>query len=146
MSRLPSSKKALAPGQAEKQEEEHGFRFPPRTDSKPAVLNLREMPAVHLRELLDIVTLTSGARELRIDGFSLLSNLDALHGLYPWKNGDLSGAKELTDIYEPRIKYIQRVLQALLALIDLEVQGKKVEVDGFRLRNLEQWLAPGGAG
>jgi len=144
MSRLPSSKKTVRPGQSEKQEEEYGFRFSLCPDSQPTVLNLREMLAVHLRELLDIVTPTSGGRGLRIDGFSLLSNPDAVYGLYPSENGDLSGAKDLADIYEPRIKYIQRVLQALLALIDLEVRGKKVEVDGFRLRNLEQWLAPGG--
>lgn len=40
---------------------------------------------------------------------------------------------------EPRIEAIRRELQALLALVQLEVDGRPVEIDGFRLRRTEDW-------
>jgi membrane-associated protease RseP (regulator of RpoE activity) len=46
------------------------------------------------------------------------------------------------ELYEPRIPHIQRVLESLLSVIDLESNGKPVKVDGFRLRDLNHWLVP----
>lgn len=43
-------------------------------------------------------------------------------------------------IYEPIIEYIRRQLESLLDLVDLEKDGKVVEIDGFRLKNLSQWV------
>ncbi|MBU7018844.1 MAG: PDZ domain-containing protein [Theionarchaea archaeon] len=40
---------------------------------------------------------------------------------------------------EPRIWLIKRQLEQILKLVDLEKDGKVVEVDGFRLKNLSQW-------
>jgi hypothetical protein len=40
---------------------------------------------------------------------------------------------------EPRIEAVRRELQALLALVQLEVDGRPVEIDGFRLRRAEDW-------
>jgi uncharacterized Fe-S cluster-containing radical SAM superfamily protein len=40
---------------------------------------------------------------------------------------------------EPRIEAIRRELQALLQLVQIEVDGAPVEVDGFRLRNPRDW-------
>jgi uncharacterized Fe-S cluster-containing radical SAM superfamily protein len=40
---------------------------------------------------------------------------------------------------EPRIWLIKRQLDNILKLVDLEKDGKVVEVDGFRLKNLSQW-------
>lgn len=40
---------------------------------------------------------------------------------------------------EPRIELIERLLASLLDVVELEYQGHAVQVDGFRLRNLEQW-------
>ncbi len=43
-------------------------------------------------------------------------------------------------LYEPRIEFIKRQLESLLSVVDLERDGKVVEVDGFRLKNLSDWL------
>lgn len=40
---------------------------------------------------------------------------------------------------EPRIEAIRAELAALLNLVELEVDGQPVEVDGFRLRDVSQW-------
>ncbi len=40
---------------------------------------------------------------------------------------------------ESRIWLIKRQLEQILKLVDLEKDGKVVEVDGFRLKNLSQW-------
>ncbi len=40
---------------------------------------------------------------------------------------------------EPRIELIEATLRSLLATVVLEFEGQPVQVDGFRLRNLEEW-------
>lgn len=40
---------------------------------------------------------------------------------------------------EPRIFTIKKELEQLLKLVDLESDGRKIEVNGFRLKNLENW-------
>lgn len=44
-----------------------------------------------------------------------------------------------TILTEPRIDAIRRELQALLRVVQVEVDERPVEVDGFRLRQLEDW-------
>ncbi len=41
---------------------------------------------------------------------------------------------------EPRIWLIKRQLENILKLVDLEKEGEIVEVDGFRLKNLSNWI------
>ncbi|MDY7032278.1 MAG: radical SAM protein [Thermodesulfobacteriota bacterium] len=43
-------------------------------------------------------------------------------------------------LYEPTIEYIERQLRSLLDLVDLEKSGEIVKVDGFRLKDLSQWV------
>jgi len=43
-------------------------------------------------------------------------------------------------LYEPTIEYIERQLESLLDLVDLESSGKPLTVDGFRLKDLSQWV------
>ncbi len=45
-------------------------------------------------------------------------------------------------LYEPRIELIKKQLESLLSVVDLEKDGEVVEVDGFRLKNLKDWLSP----
>lgn len=45
-------------------------------------------------------------------------------------------------LFEPRIDLIRRQLTSLLSVIELEKDGEVVDVDGFRLKNLHDWLAP----
>ena len=40
---------------------------------------------------------------------------------------------------EPRIELIESMLRSVLALVELEHEGAPVQVDGFRLRDLEAW-------
>jgi hypothetical protein len=40
---------------------------------------------------------------------------------------------------EPRIKDIQTLINALLGVVNLEYEGEKVKVNGFSLRNLDDW-------
>lgn len=42
-------------------------------------------------------------------------------------------------LYEPRVEFIARLLEAVLSLVQLEKGGVPVEVDGFRLRRLSDW-------
>lgn len=41
---------------------------------------------------------------------------------------------------EPRMNYIKVLLESILSLVELEKDGRIVEVDGFRLKNIEDWL------
>ncbi|RJP27000.1 MAG: radical SAM protein [Actinobacteria bacterium] len=45
-------------------------------------------------------------------------------------------------LYEPRIEFIARQLASLLSVVELESGGEPVRVDGFRLRDLEDWVGP----
>ncbi|RLC70341.1 MAG: hypothetical protein DRI26_07350 [Chloroflexi bacterium] len=45
-------------------------------------------------------------------------------------------------LYEPRIEFIKKQLESLLSVVDLEKDGQVVQVDGFRLKNLKDWLSP----
>lgn len=40
---------------------------------------------------------------------------------------------------EPRIELIEATLRSLLSVVELEYEGEPVKVDGFRLRDLEDW-------
>lgn len=42
---------------------------------------------------------------------------------------------------EPRIQHIQKMLNSLLDIIELEYNGQHVEVDGFKIKNLENWTS-----
>lgn len=42
-------------------------------------------------------------------------------------------------VVEPRIRHLAREIRRLLSLVELEKDGKPVEIDGFRLRDLSQW-------
>jgi uncharacterized Fe-S cluster-containing radical SAM superfamily protein len=58
--------------------------------------------------------------------------------------GNGSAPKDALELYEPRIGYIRGLLESLLGVIDLEVDGETVHPDAFLLKNLRHWLGPGG--
>ena len=43
------------------------------------------------------------------------------------------------EIVEPRIEILKREIERILSLVQLEKNGQPIKVDGFRLRNLENW-------
>jgi pyruvate-formate lyase-activating enzyme len=45
-------------------------------------------------------------------------------------------------LYEPRIEFIARQLASLLSMVELESGGEPVRIDGFRLRDLGDWIGP----
>jgi hypothetical protein len=126
--------------------DEYPFRFPVQKESELApVPDLNELLRKHLCELLDLLVPTKGDREIRVEGYKLLNDRDSIHPLYPSDDRPDSAKATPSDLYEPRLGYIQRIMQSLLAIVDLEVDGEVVHVDGFRLKNLSQWLSAGGA-
>lgn len=42
---------------------------------------------------------------------------------------------------EPRIQHIQMMINALLKIVDFEYNGESVKVDGFKLKNLDNWTS-----
>ena len=120
------------------------FRFPLKRPSDSHVLNINDMFGLHLRELLDLLIPLKGDKHLMVDGYRLLNDRNTIHSLYaPQERGSEAGSGPL-DLYEPRIGYIQHLLESLLSIIDLEADGETIPVDGFRLKNLNRWLTPGG--
>jgi uncharacterized Fe-S cluster-containing radical SAM superfamily protein len=108
------------------------------------VLNINDMFGMHLRELLDLLIPLKGDQHLMVDGYRLLNDRNTNQPLYAnQKRGTEAGSGPL-DLYEPRIGYIQHLLESLLSIIDLEADGETVNVDGFRLKNINRWLTPGG--
>jgi uncharacterized Fe-S cluster-containing radical SAM superfamily protein len=123
---------------------EFNFRF--SLDNKPTQkgLNLNDMLGLHLGELLDIIIPVERQQDLRPDGFRVLSDPENIHPLTSLGEGKPEKGKGPLDLYEPRIAYIQRILESLLSIIDLEADGKTVSVNGFRLKELDKWLTPSG--
>jgi len=123
------------------------FRFPLESACDLPATGPDQVVEEHLHELLGLLVPLSGGEPVRIDGFRLLRDGAAPQPLRPPSRRPHGGDEDLLGLYEPRIRYIQRVLQSLLGLVKLEFKGRPVQVDGFRLRDPGQWLVPvGGAG
>lgn len=100
---------------------------------------------LHLRELLDLLIPTQSGREIKVDGYKPLNDRHTIHPLHRAEDSRRPGeSPEPIDLYEPRLGYIRRVLESLLDVVELEADGQPVTVDGFRLKDPGQWLAPGG--
>lgn len=122
------------------------FRFPLRRSPNERLFNLNDVLGIHLRELLRLLVPLSGGNEFTVDGYKTLNDRDSIQPLDPAKEEGASEPADPLDLYEPRIRYIQGLLETLLSIVELESNGESVTVDGFRLKNLEQWLSPcGGA-
>ena len=127
----------------------------PPERNRPQVDALSEFVRSQLCNLLDIVVPCSGETEVRVDGFKLMRPDGVVHELYDGQgrpgeitrgsghdaNCDLEGYRNIANarLYEPRIEYIARQLHDILALVDLESAGKPVAIDGFRLKNHQDW-------
>jgi hypothetical protein len=99
-----------------------------------------ELIGSQLRDLLNVVVPTWRGKELKVDGFKLLSDRATIREIgYP---GIVSSSSSLDSVvlYEPRIELIKKQLERLLSVVELEANGAVVSVDGFRLRNPSDWL------
>lgn len=114
-----------------------------------------------LKSILSVVDLEKDGTVLDVDGFSVRDArrppAAAGHAASPGLESDTPSVRrrrvpQMGDasyqdirnaaIYEPRIEMIKNELEGLLAVVDVEAKGEPVQVDGFRLRNLEDWLSP----
>ena len=120
------------------------MRFSLAAAAAPKTHSPNDLLDVHLRELLDLLIPTQNGHELKVDGYKLLNDRRAVRSLYRSGNAKSSEQPEPLDLYEPRLGYIRRILESLQDIVELEADGRPVRVDGFRLKNLDQWLAPGG--
>ena len=124
--------------------EGYDFRFPLHKTSNIGVHSLKDLFDEHLRELFSLLVLTKGGQEIIPDGYKLLNDRQSIHPLYPPKSDKTHPPSGPQDLYEPRISYIKHLLESLLNIIDLETNGEKVHIDGFRLKDLKQWLSSSG--
>ena len=99
-----------------------------------------------LHNLLNILVLTRDGQEVEVDGFRLIRDKDVDYEVFP--SAKLQESREgpqdsdSARLYEPRIDFISRQLEALLSVVQLEARGRAIKVDGFRLRDLCDWLVP----
>lgn len=120
------------------------FRYPIARDPGHGTGHPDTLIEYHLRQLLDLLVPTSGNQEFMIDGYKLLNDPDMVHPIVFSEEKTSSPDAGPMDLYEPRIGYIRRLLESLLEVIELEADGKPLRVDGFRLKNLSNWLSTGG--
>jgi len=122
---------------------------------------LTEMIHAQLESLLDLLSLYHKGEEVQVDGFRLMNEREAIHPVFlpgasaskPQTEASATAGSSQdnkisfqsvcnADLYEPRIPHIKRVLESLLAVVELEANGRPVRIDGFRLRNLNHWVVP----
>lgn len=123
---------------------EHVFRYKLDKGNKHRHKDaLVELIRDQLHSLLNVVALTHKGKELKVDGFKPLSNQASIYELGDSRKDPPSPGLGSTVIYEPRIELIKKQLESLLSVVELEVNGRPVQVDGFRLRDLSDWLVSG---
>ena len=140
------------------QEDDYIFRYPlEEREAGRHRDSLMEMTRTQLESLLSFLSLYQEGEEVKVDGFRLMNEGGTVHSIFsspapPERPSPLSPIPEKAEtahqsirnaeLYEPRIPHIKRILESLLSVITLESNGKPVKVDGFRLKDLNQWLVP----
>src|SRR4030042_713848 len=117
---------------------------------------LTEMIRAQLETLLNLRSLYHKGEPVRADGFRLMNEREIVHPIFsaePDAGGQQTQGSGQDDkppfptianaeLYEPRITHIKEVLESLLAVVELEANGRAVKIDGFRLKNLNHWVVP----
>ena len=109
---------------------------------------LVELVRAQFESLLNLALVFEKQKEVRPDSFSLLNDNKTRRELFNQRSNHTSNndVLDLTcdnmSLYEPRIDFIRQQLQNLLSVVELEKDGQVVAVDGFRLKNLNDWLVP----
>jgi MoaA/NifB/PqqE/SkfB family radical SAM enzyme len=122
------------------------------------------VPGELLRSLLDILVPCTGDEEVQVDGFKLLNNRSVFYRLSDYQQsgpldssmqyhkriakdtkGAVSDGSSYQDIknaalYMPVIELIKKQLESILAVVDMESEGKPIKIDGFRLKDLNDWV------
>lgn len=143
------------------EEKDYTFRYQISLAAEEPRDPLLEMIRSELASLLDLLTLFYKGEEVKVDGFRLLNEREAIHEIFLGQEErrkednsalipaqDKGGGKPTPQLmanarlYEPRLDHIKKVLEKILTVVELEGEGKPVSVDGFRLKNLNHWLVP----
>ncbi|MDP2919658.1 MAG: radical SAM protein [Dehalococcoidia bacterium] len=145
------------------QANDYVFRYPVGQGHDHTALyhnRLAELLRSTLESLLNTVVLQRDGRDIKIDGFRWLDVKSDSYRIFgdSVKNPPPVAVDHKDDplprtvenfqdpqnavFYEPRIDLIKRLAESLLNLVDFETQGKPVMVDGFRLKDLEDWVVP----
>jgi hypothetical protein len=109
--------------------------------------DLREPISQTLKSLLDVIDFEAGGRVVPVDGFCWRSPGPGLGPQDTDGAGDGPDPCYPTHYFrnnEPRFEAIRDIVSALLSQIVLVSGDRTVEPDGFRLKDLNHWLVPGG--
>lgn len=135
------------------------FRYPlARERRDESLYRTRPVELVRsaLESLLNLVVLQHSGADVEIDSFRWLNATAAAYHIFAEPGGvqceeadssphglddGFKSAKNAA-FYEPRIDLIKKLAESLLDLVEFESEGKVVKVDGFRLKDLQDWLAP----
>ena len=143
-------------------ENDYIFRYPVEEKENGGQYDpLVEMIRTQLESLLGLLSLYQGGEDVKVDGFRLMNERKSVHPIFlpqagteepqsqPSARAGSGQDKKLSfqsvhnaDLYEPRIPHLKKVLESLLSVITPEANGKPVQIDGFRLKNLNHWLVP----
>lgn len=136
-------------------ESDYIFRYPieEKGDQRDP---LTEMIRIQMESLLNLLSLYHKGEEVKADGFRLMNEREIAHPIFS-PEADAGGQQTQgrgqddkppfhsianAELYEPRITHIKKVLESLLAVVELEANGRAVKIDGFRLKNLNHWVVP----
>lgn len=141
--------------------EDYIFRYPLRLEPASNAMYpnaTTEMIRAQLQSLLNVIVPVAGGKEVKIDGFKLLRDRNTVYDIFARKHdkvqvrnassetaySEKTGYQDVKNaaLYEPRIELIKTELESLLSVVNLENEGKVAEIDGFRLKNLRDWLVP----
>jgi len=87
-----------------------------------------------------MVDLERNGSKADISGFKFKAKAEPFLTISENRNLDYTNIRNIRST-EPRIEYIADLIQCILQIIDLvDSQNKIVKIDGFRLKDLKQWL------
>ena len=121
---------------------------------------LAELVRATLDSLLNVVVPLEVGEDVKIDAFRWLMDKEKAYQVFPQtecpscsspsavggqgvglRASGQPGASNAA-FYEPRIDLIKELVESILTLVEFEQEGQVVKVDGFRLKNLRDWLVP----
>ncbi|UCB43877.1 MAG: radical SAM protein [Dehalococcoidales bacterium] len=117
------------------------YELDPESEHHPVYHHrLAELVRVILEHMLNVVTPLKAGEDVKIDGFRWLMDRDNAYQVLPETDSRSRSSKAV--FCEPRIDLIKKLAESLLTMVEFEQEGKTVKVDGFRLKNLQDWLVP----
>ncbi|HEY42239.1 MAG TPA: radical SAM protein [Dehalococcoidia bacterium] len=97
-----------------------------------------ELVRAILESLLNVVTPMKAGEDTKIDGFRWLMDTESAFQIFPEADGHSHSSK--TAFYEPRIDLIKKLIESIMTMVEFEQDGQVIRVDGFRLKDLQDWL------